>query len=269
VILGATILNLSPVWNVRARHRQPVARKFKRRGGWIGYGVHCWLVTAFKGCLPAWKDHNLSRGVLGLPWLENCAHLFCSANWRRQVLNARYVTKLQKNEPFATREWYFIYIYIYTLCYIWCGLLCGMRMICEICVKIILKKSLLSGFFFSNIFPFDTVGIVYSNIVSLRYAWRLYSKGFPFHSDARKIRFFIVRIYPRNNRSLNHRAWLTPFTFHSRRKPHVSFVENNRAILVHKCILQFDGDSIEMIQCFSFGFRKKKVYVILFIYFQI
>lgn len=41
VILGATILNLSLVWNVRTCHRRPVARKFKRRGGWIGYGVHC------------------------------------------------------------------------------------------------------------------------------------------------------------------------------------------------------------------------------------
>lgn len=150
VILGAMILNLSPVWNVRIRHRRLVARKFKRRGGWIGYGVHCWLVTAFKGCLPAWKDHNLSHGALGLPWLEDCVHLFCSANWRRQVLNGRYAPKLQKNEPFAMRRQYYIEWYIQK------GgggkeegIFCGMKIISDNRIKIISKKFLLSP----NTFP--------------------------------------------------------------------------------------------------------------------
>jgi len=124
-------------------------------------------------------------------------------------------------------------------------------MICENHVKIIKKKifpyifSLVSYILIS--FNYDTSNVFIPKVKSL----------FLFCDDARKIRFFIVRIHPRNNRSLNYRAWLTPFTFHSRRKPRVSFVENNRAVLAHKCISRFDGDSIGMIQCFSFDFRKR------------
>lgn len=158
VILGATILNLSPVWNVRARHRRPVARKFKRRGGWIGYGVHCWLVTAFKGCLPAWKDHNLSRGALGLPWLEDCAHLFCSANWRRQVLN----TKLQKNQLFCT-----IRRRSYISC-IRCELFHEMRTIYRTCMHVCQNNS--KNLSFSRICLLKyTITLVPYILISLRY----------------------------------------------------------------------------------------------------
>lgn len=121
-------------------------------------------------------------------------------------------------------------------------------------------------------FQRESIFFLFQNVSSILMSFcetRLISL-FVFRGDTRKIGFFIVCNHSRNNRPLNRRARLTPFIFHSRRKPRISFVETNVPGLVHKCISRFVGNCIEMIQyyssiliyfCIYFVFLKKDYHV--------
>lgn len=127
-------------------------------------------------------------------------------------------------------------------------------------MKIILKNVFLkknhSRIFFPNISSVSCI------LISFRYVWCL-------SLFVVMLKRFVSSSYVSTLEIIGHwnMGLVNPIYFSFRRKPCISFVENNRTVVVHKCISQFDGNSsIRMIQCFSFGFRKKIFTCILFIY---